>query len=108
MFNSFPPKKYPILLTISFSKNEKAMKGKIKSVFDQQSKDNVKYRSKDYISTRFECYFKNVDDMRPILNQVLKDTQMVISYALEKDKNVFPNDILRMGNEVSAKLNLSK
>ena len=38
--------------------------------------------------------------MRPILNEVLKNTEMVISYVLTPDKYVFPHDILRMGNEV--------
>lgn len=99
MFNQYPPSKYPLLLTVSFSKRELELKDQIKNSLDQLPRGAVKYRNSGRYSNYFECYFKNTDGMRPLLNEVLKETEMFVAYVSEKDKRVFPHDLLRMGNE---------
>ena len=108
MFDTFPPKEYPLMLSISFGKKETELRQQIKSILKEQSSTEVKYRNKMYLSCSFECYFKDVDSMRPILNQVLKNTEMVIPITMEKDKSVFSRDIFQMAKEIISNKNLSR
>ncbi len=100
MFDNYPPKEYPILLTVTFGKRETGLKDQIKENLNQLPRGIVKYRNSGSYSHSFDCYFKNVDSMRPLINQVLKETEMFISYVSEKDERVFPHDLLKMGNQV--------
>lgn len=88
------------MLSVSFSKRETELKDQIKNSLDQLPRGSVKYRNSGRYSNCYECYFKDVDSMRPLLNEVLKETEMYISYVSEKDKQVFPHELLRMGSEV--------
>ncbi|MFK7748518.1 MAG: hypothetical protein AB8B65_09015 [Kordia sp.] len=108
MFDTFPPSQYPLMLSVSFGKRETELRQQIKSVLQKQSSDDVKYRNKMYLSCSFECYFKDVDSMRPLLNQVLKNTELVIPLAMEKDKSVFPRYILKIADEVIHTENLNR
>lgn len=108
MFDTFPPKEFPLMLSISFSKQETELRQQIKSIFKIQSPKDIKYRNRMNLSCSFDCYFKNVDAMRPILNQVLKDTEMIIPLIMEKDKSVFVRDLLSEAQKIIQDKNLSK
>ena len=108
MFKKFSPNDYPIHLSVSFSKRQSELKSSIKTTLDTIPKNQAKYQNKGKYVNTFDCYFKDIDAMRPLLNNVLRHTEMYISYVLEADERVFVNDILSKANSLFADKGLNK
>ena len=100
MFNKFSPKDYPLHLSVTFSKKELELYQEIKKSLNQLPKGAVKYQNTGKVVNTFNCYFRDVDSMRPLFNNVLRQTKMYTSYILEDDKQVFTNDLLVTGNDI--------
>ncbi|MCB0517384.1 MAG: hypothetical protein H6577_23690 [Lewinellaceae bacterium] len=69
-FKRFPPDKYPIELHLSFSRRDADLVQEMKSVLDNQTREESKYRktiAKHVGNTiTMRCYFKDVDALRPV------------------------------------------
>lgn len=100
MFRKFPPKDYPIHFSITFGKRETGLKTIVKTVLNTIPKNKAKYHNTGKYVNTFDCYFKDTDSLRPLLNDVLRDTEMFIQYLLEPEKRVFINDIISKSNDV--------
>ena len=102
MFNKFSPKEYPLHLSITFSKREVEFKNLIKDALNQIPKNQARYQNTGKVVNTFDCYFKDVDSMRPLLNNVLSHTDMFTQYMMEEDRKVFKNDLLSTGTDLLA------
>lgn len=100
MFKKFPPMDYPIHFSITFGKREVDFKKAVKTVLNGIPKNKAKYHNTGKGVNTFDCYFKDTDSLRPLLNGVLSDTEMYIQYVLEPEKRVFNNDLLSKANNV--------
>ena len=101
-FKRFPPTKYPLCLSIIFTKRATDFLIHLKTVLDDIPKNKVKYNSSKNIIVTFNCYCHSLESIRPVINEVLGSTEMYIRYGLIEDKRIFPDDLWKQGEQVLA------
>lgn len=97
---TFPPQKYPLCLSIIFSRQAIEFRKALKAVLDTIPKNEIKYRSRRDMTTTFNCYCNSLEAIVPVLNDALGDTQMYVRYGLIPDKRIFPDDLWKQGQAV--------
>ena len=100
---TFPPEQYPLCLSIIFTKKAVEFRSFLKAVLDDIPKNEIKYRSTKNIATTFNCYCHSLESIRPIINDVLGKTEMYVRYGLIKDKQIFPDDLWKQGQQILSK-----
>lgn len=88
------------MLSIAFGGTLKDLKKELKTCLNDIPKEQVKYQNTGKYINSFNCYLKDVDAMRPILNQTLRKTAMYIDYIGEQSQAVISQNVLDMGKAV--------
>ena len=98
---------YPIHFSITFSKRDIDFKKAIKTVLNNIPKNKAKYHNTGKGVNTFDCYFKDTDSLRPLLNDVLRHTEMYNLHLMGPEKRVFNNDLLSKANDVLSERGIS-
>lgn len=96
----FPPSKYPLHLSVMFSKKADDFYGDLKEVLDGIPKNQVRYKTSQYIVTTFNCYCHSLESMIPIFNEALGKTKMYVRYGMIQDKRIYPEDLWKEGERL--------
>ena len=71
-------------------------------------KEQVKYQNTGKYINSFNCYLKDVDAMRPILNQTLRKTAMYRDYVGIPSEALMAQNVLDMGRAVLNEQQISR
>jgi len=99
-YDTFPPKKYPLILSITFNRRAEYLKDRLKNTLKQIPKDEVKYRQVGKWFYSFNFYFNKVNSIEPILDVVLEESEMYQRFILAPDKKVNISDMIKKSYEV--------
>lgn len=93
----FPPKQYPLCLSVMFSKRADDFYGDLKDLLETIPKSQVKYKASKNVITTFNCYCHSLESMLPIFNEALGKTKMYVRYGMIQDKRIYPEDLWKEG-----------
>ena len=105
-FEKFPPRDYPLQLSLMFSRRDAHLVSELKEILDKQPGEVSRYRTSvaKHVgnSVTLRCYFRDVDALRPVAWQ-LKDRNLWSEGIQYGSQEVTPRTLIEKARLLSSK-----
>lgn len=97
----YNPDRYPLKLTLIFSKQQTGLRDYLKEQLDKERKSEIRYNIGGKYSFNVEIYGTDISSFHPVLNTLgHSQIEMWDRKVTGNDKRIFPDDLYREGQKL--------